>query len=236
MKRKIIKLICLLFIIILVFEIYYIAKSEKINYVALGDSFALGINSYGENNYGYTDYLKDYLKNKKRLSYYKNYANDHYTTETLIESIRYKTQIKKDLRESDLVTLSIGINDFYENIDAKSVDSSNLLSLKSNINEIIPNIEMSLREIRKYAKQKIIIIGYYNPVPFLFNISSRDLDELFAYIDENYRNLASKYNCIYISTYQLFKTNSSFLPNPKDIHPNYEGYKEIANLIIKKMN
>ena len=235
MKKKLLKLASLIIIVILVFEIYTVGKTNKLYYVPLGDSIALGQNPYGETGYSYADYLKDYLKKHKKLSYYtKEYPKSGYTTENILSDIYNNPKLKKDLRESDLVTLSIGANDLLHKISFHDVEITKLLKLKAEVKKIIPNLNNCLREIRKYAKGKIIIVGYYNPIPFLFNTSGNDLDELFAYIDEEYNKLATKYNCEYISIYQLFKKNNSYLPNTSDIHPSLKGYKGIANEIIKK--
>ena len=230
MKRKIIKIISLIVIILLVFEIYIYANPNKVYYVALGDFLTEGINPYGEKDYGYSDYLKDYFKSKNKLAYYKNYANSTDTTNDLIEDIKYKTEIKKDLRESDIVTLSIGINNLLNQL-GNDIDINEIPEIKEKVKEILPDISKTLTEIRKYAMNKIIIVGYYNPVPFLFNTSTPELDSLFAYIDEEYRNLSEEYNCTYISTYQLFKSNPDYLPNPRTIYPSIDAYKEIYKLI-----
>ena len=235
MKTKLIKIISLLLIIILVFEIYTYGKSNKLYYVSIGDSLALGLNPYNEIGYGYTDYIKDYLKTKDKLAYYKDYSQSGYTTDNIKKDIKNKLELKKDLRESDIVTLSIGANDLLYRMDFRNFDISRILELKPQINELIPSLDSCLKEIRKYAKQKIIIIGYYNPIPFLFNTCSKELDILFSYIDEQYRDLSKKYKCEYISTYEVFKKNSKYLPNPTNIHPTVEGYGEIARLIINKL-
>ena len=209
-------------------------KNDKINYIALGDSLAAGMNPYGEIGYSYTDYLADHLKRNKKLSYYtKEYAQSSYKTIDIIKDININNKLKKDLRESDLITLSIGGNDLLERIKINRLDVNNLLILKEDVIKILPKLEECIKEIRKYAKEQIIIIGYYNPMPFLFNTSGSDLDELFAYIDDEYKKIAEKYECKYISIYQLFKNNSNFLPNPADIHPNLEGYEAISEEVIK---
>lgn len=232
--KKLKKLIILITIVILVFSIYILFKNDNINYIALGDSLAEGMNPYGEIGYSYTDYLKDYLEDNNKLSYYtKEYTKSGCQTKDLISNLNINNKLKKDLRESNLVTVSIGANDLLYEIRNLKIDVSNILEIKEKVKKIVPNIENSIKEIRKYAKNEIIIVGYYNPVPFLFNTSGSDLDELFAYIDDEYKKIADSYNCKYISLYNLFKTNSNYLPNPNNIHPSLNGYKAIANEVIK---
>ena len=211
MKRRLIKIISLLFIVLLVFEIYYFFKSSKINYIALGDSITLGINDYSENNYSFSDYLKDYLNSNKRLSYYKNYAKKDSKIENIIDDIKYKTKLKKDLRESNLVTISIGMKDLLEG---------------RKVNNLLYDMETCIKEARKYAKQELIIIGYYDQDSSL-NIEK---DKVFAYIDDSMMELSSKYNAKYIPLYQLLKNNKNYLNNNK--LPNLIGQKAIFNIIL----
>lgn len=232
-RKKLIKYGILVILLLSVFGIYTIFKTNRLNYIALGDSLAEGMNPYGEVGYSYTDYLADSLKEKDLLSYYtKKYTKSGYTTQNLIAEITTNNHLKKDLRESDLVTVSIGANDFLKSFRIENLDVNNILELKPKITSIFPNIEKSIEEIRKYAKGDIIIVGYYNPIPFLFNTSGNDLDKLFAYVDDAYQKIADHYNCTYISFYQIFKNNTSFLPNPMDIHPNLKGYEKIAEEIL----
>ncbi|HIT22667.1 MAG TPA: SGNH/GDSL hydrolase family protein [Candidatus Scybalousia intestinigallinarum] len=231
--KKYRKYLILLAIVLSVFGIYYVFSSKEINYIALGDSLVEGRNPYGEISYSYTDYLRDILKETKRLNYYQKYAQSGYQTSDMIAKIQEDNQLKKDLRESDLVTISIGANDFLGKIDISNLSLDVIKTYKNTIEGIFPDVEECIKEIRKYAKENLIIIGYYNPIPFLFNTSQQELDELFAYIDDEYQKIAKEYNAIYISNYQLFKENKDFLPNPLDIHPNSKGYQEIAEIIME---
>ena len=65
MKLK--KTIFYLFIIISIFLIYKFTFNNNVNYVALGDDLAKGINSYGHVSYGYFDYIYDYYNNLNRI-------------------------------------------------------------------------------------------------------------------------------------------------------------------------
>lgn len=235
--KKLLKLLILIILLLIVYLIYTIFKTDKLNYIALGDSVAEGMNPYGEVGYSYTDYIADYLKKEKRLSSYtKKYTKSGYITENVIKDIQNNNELKKDLRESDLVTISIGANDFLKNINIREMSIDNIKEIKLKIANSFPSIESTIKEVKKYAKNQVIIVGYYNPIPFLFNTNGNDLDILFAYMDDEYQKIADKYDCDYVSLYLLFKNNSSYLPNPADIHPNLDGYKAISREVIKVLH
>ena len=129
-KRLIILVGLILFVGIGAFLIYSNTYKEEFNYVALGDSLAAGRNSYGVDDYGYADYVRDYLKQNDKLSSYANYAVSGYSTINIINDINYNRTIeveeteiglKRALRESDLVTISIGANDILQNINISSI-------------------------------------------------------------------------------------------------------------------
>lgn len=235
--KKMLKILILILLLLIVYLIYIFFKNDKLNYIALGDSVAEGMNPYGEIGYSYTDYIANYLKKEKKLSYYtKKYTKSGYITENVINDIENNNELKKDLRESDLVTISIGANDFLKHIKIGEMSVDNIREIKTKIATVFPNIEETIKEVKKYAKNQVIIVGYYNPITFLFNTNGNDLDILFAYMDDEYQKIADKYDCDYVSLYLLFKNNSSYLPNPADIHPNLDGYKAISKEVIKVLN
>lgn len=235
--KKMLKILILILLLLIVYLIYIFFKNDKLNYIALGDSVAEGMNPYGEIGYSYTDYIANYLKKEKKLSYYtKKYTKSGYITENVINDIENNNELKKDLRESDLVTISIGANNFLKHIKIGEMSVDNIREIKTKIATVFPNIEETIKEVKKYAKNQVIIVGYYNPIPFLFNTNGNDLDILFAYMDDEYQKIADKYDCDYVSLYLLFKNNSSYLPNPADIHPNLDGYKAISKEVIKVLN
>lgn len=224
-------------IFVCVFSIYSLFNNDKLIYIALGDSVAEGRNPYGEIGYGYTDFISDKLKEETKLKYYtKEYTKSGYKTQDILIQLDTNNKIKKDLRESDLVTISIGANDFLSYVDKNNLSVANIKNLKNIAKYVMPDIDNCIKEVRKYAKSQLIIVGYYNPIPFLFNTNMKDIEDLFNYVDSEYSKIAKKYNAIYISNYELFKSNSDYLPNPLDIHPNIEGYRAIANEVLKKIN
>ncbi len=241
MKYK--KLIISILVFLSVFLIYVFNNDQRMNYIALGDSLAAGQNPYGEINFGYTDYIANYLSRNNLLKFYtKGFAQSGDKTTDLLEAIQdNKTiqvddkiiNIKSSLRASNLVTISIGANDFIQSFNLANLkeDLKNL-DLIQKVDEVLPKLDQTLKEIRKYAKNEVVVIGYYNPLPRLTSDLEEDLDKIFAYIDLQYQSICNKYKMTYLSTYDIFKNNDDYLPNPLDIHPNTKGYEAISRTII----
>ena len=236
------KLIIFILIILFIFFTYFFFKEDKLNYVSLGDSVAAGHNPYGEIGYGYTNYLKDYLETNNKLKDFINFAVTGYMTRDIISDINNNREIninnrtrniRQVLRESNIVTISIGANDFMSGITLNNLDLNNIDMYLRKIDKVSQDIDETLKTVREYAKQDIIVIGYYNPFPILYKTNPTKIDNLFNYADRKYIEICDKYDINFLSVYNLFKKNSKFLPNPFDIHPNIDGYKAIGNELIK---
>ena len=242
MKKIIIPTIITIFII---YGLYNFFNEGKINYVALGDSLAIGENPYGEISYSYADNVKDYFEAKDILkSYTKDYAKSGDTTNDLIKKINdnkkviingTKINIKRALRESNLVTISIGANDLMKKVNIKEMDDLENIDYKEieeAIEEVTESVDKAIIEVKKYAKKEILLIGYYNPVNKMF-LDDKKLDNLFKKIDNLYTSICEKEKITYISVYEEFKKHDDYLPNPLNIHPNYKGYAAISDKIIE---
>lgn len=238
MKKIIFPLLITIFII---YGIYNFYSEDKMNYVALGDSLAKGENPYGEIGYGYADYVKEYLLAKDKLkSYTKGYAKSGNTTEDLINKINLnqKTEIngdeigiKRALRESDLVTISIGANDLLKNINFENIEAMDYTKIDHMIYEITDSVEKVIKEVKKYAKKDILLIGYYNPINKNL-LKDEKMDLLIDKIDILYTDICSKEKITYIKVSDEFKKHDDFLPNPFNIHPNHKGYEAISTKIV----
>ena len=158
MNRK----IKLLSIIILSCSIFFIYKNvdKKILILNIGDSISLGINSFGIKEYSPVDYYKDYLiSQQKKVFLNNNYSRKDITIKELKERIENTSKIKKNLIESHILFLSLGYNDIiYETtLEEEMNENKN----KKIIEKIKSNYENLLKEIRKYYKNRIVIIGIH---------------------------------------------------------------------------
>lgn len=222
-------------IITLTFIIYKANANNLIDYMSIGDSFDLGINSYGNNTYSYRDYLKNYLNNNNLLhntSFY--YSKTNYKIEELLNDIKINKEIiyndktyniKKELREADLITIAIGLDELISIIETDNITSDIYIK----VDKFIKNMEELVNNIQKISSSNIILIGYYNP----YSNSNKELERLFAYINDKYYAIAKKYKITYIDIYKII--NQNYLPNSKDYHLNSKGYLKVASKIIEEL-
>lgn len=242
--KKVKKLIILILILIIVFTIYILNIDKTIDYIALGDSLALGQNPYNQIGYGYSDYVSNYLKENKLLkNYTKDSAQSGYRITDILKDIENNKKItingdskgiKEILRESELLTLSIGANDIISKLSTTSlnIDLNEFDIINNYIDNTIDNLETLIKTIQKYFKKDMILVGYYNPLSATSSEFCRVLEPLFIKMNTQMKNLSKKYNIYYVEIYEIFKENPEYLPNPKDIHPSNKGYQVIASSII----
>ena len=228
------KIIAIILILTSIFFIYLNTIDKKIYYLALGDSIAAGVNAYGGNNYGYSDYIKTYLENKDLLeTYIDEFAVSGYRSVDLKRDIvdnkkitinDKEVTIKNALIKADLVTLSIGANDFFYYLNANNSDVYN------HINDSLNDVESLFKLIREYCKEDIIVVGYYTP--FQNHDKLEIMDTVIKFANKKLEQLCKEYKMQFVDVFDIFKENN-YLPNQNDIHPSKEGYEAISEEIIK---
>lgn len=230
------KLLTLIIMSSTVFFIYNKTNYNNITYTSLGDSLAVGIDSYGQRIYSYSDYTKDYLVSKKKLKNYSNtFTSEDMTIEKLYNYIlinkemnhnNKKENIKEILQETDYLTISIGLNDLlYKLTLTNEMNEDNLNII---IKEIKNSFSELITEIRKIYKHEIYIIGYYD-----LNIDNNFYKKAIKELNNIYK---SNSEVIYISTYIISENKNIFLSNPSKYYPNYKGYQVISSKIIDKIS
>lgn len=231
--KKLIKLLILIILSLSVYFIYNSKKDTKINYVSIGDGFASGINSYHEKSYGYSDYIKDYLKKQKLLGSYSNFSYEDMMTKDIQKDIMInihnkKDNIKRALREANLLTISVGINDLIYEMNINNIDSKHFQ--EKILTKIVERLELDIKEIRKYYKKDIYLIGYYN---FYQQNSVERI--LLDNLNRKYQQFCGKNNIIFIDNHNLDNRLFNYLENSDCFYPNINGYEQIYKNILEEL-
>lgn len=231
--KKHIKLLIFIIVIISIYFIYKLNNNNNLTYLSLGDGYAVGENSYKIIDYGYSDYLKDYLEENNQLQFYtKKFSNNKLMITNLYENIIINQKvivedktinIKQSLRNSSIITLSIGINDLIYKLSLEEINIP-----ISKINKIVidtnKDFNILIKEIKKYYPYKIYVIGYQT-----VNIPNKNL--LIAVKKLNYLYKQNK-DIIYIDPNKVLIDKYKYFSNPNSMYPNKEGYKAISNEIV----
>ena len=226
--KKHFKLIVLALTCILVYLIYNTNHHYNITYISLGDGFAMGLNSDGVKGYGYQDYLKDYLKKNNKLhKYYSDFSypdiriNDLYKDILINEKDGKEENLKQALRESNLLTLSIGLNDLIYQCslkgEIKEYESKEILS------KIEKELKKLIKELKKYYQYEIYLVGYQNFFP-----QDSVEKKLLIQLNLKYKELSKELGIKYIETGEV---NNKEVENSNSIYPSSEEYKKIFQKI-----
>lgn len=223
--KKLLKLLFLIFIILSVFFIYIKTKDSKYTILSLGDNLSLGIDSYGIKGPSYIDFYKNYiLKKKETVIKNDQYSRKDLTINALLQELKENNNLKKDLSSANILILTVGYNDLIYKINLNENINSDIL--KKEVQEIQKDYLNLLKEIRKYYKNKIVVIGYFasNKTDYYINIGIKELN----------KTLQSAKNITYIDTYDLLKPKRKYFSNKNSYYPNLQGYLRISKKIIIK--
>lgn len=223
------KIIISSLILLSITYIYINNQDKKIYYLSLGDSLA----TYQKQTKGYPYYVSKYLKEKNILEkHISKFSQNGQRTTDLINNINQNKKITQNknqitiqnaLIKADLITISIGANDILSKIKNKNLPYDY-------IDELTIDLDKLLKLIRKYCKEKIILVGYYDPY------NTTQSKQAINYLNKKYKQTAKKYNIKYLEINTIFQENPEFIPSKTNIHPSKAGYKAIAGEIISNIN
>ena len=216
-----IKLLILIILSLSVYFIYQNTKKTNIQILSLGDGLSKGINSYTIVDYSHLNYYEDYLKSKNiNVKTISNYSKDDLTIHELLELVKNNNYLKRDLMESHLLFITIGYNDLLYKLSLE--EDISIPKLNNIIDEINIEYKELLTEIKKYYKNKIIIVGYpkSNKDDYYLNLGIRKLNRI---INTN----------TFIDTYNLLSDRNKYFSNPNSYYPNRLGYLVIYKEIQK---
>lgn len=178
-------LISVLIISLSIFIIYNLNIDNKVYYFNIMDK-----------EYDYDTYNVLLNKNIKNKEKYINHVEYDYRTTDLIRNIKDNIEIddkkiQNILIKADVITLMIGNNELLY----KS-NTSDMTELFEYSNSLIEDLDELFELVRKYCKEKIFFIGFYN--------NNEYYTELYTYLNLRIKDLCSDYNIEYINRNDIF--------------------------------
>ena len=230
------------------------AKKKVVTYVAIGDSLTKGVGD-STNQGGFVPLLAQSLTNETGLEFKAiNYGVSGNTSGQILSRMREKKEIRKDLKQAQLLTITVGGNDLRKAI---LEDTSNLDL--DRFEKASKAYEKNLKQIIELARKDnpdlpVYVVGIYNPLYLNFP----DLTELQTLVDQwNQRTeeTLSAYQGVYfvpindllykgidgksgVTESELGKetvTNDA-LYDEDSFHPNNTGYEIMKEAVLEKIH
>lgn len=208
MKLK--TIIVFVIIILSIFLIYFFNLDTKVYYVNISDLQFENIESYNE-------LIVSQLKKQDKLEKYINdFSDKEYRTTDLIRDIEQNKKIsaynkeqtiQNALIKADILTLKMGDNE----LDYK-IDTTEISELFDYCDTLINDLEELFKIIRKYCKEDIYFIGFYNNHSDYYN-------EIYNYINLKIEDIAKDY-----------KINFIKIENLKEIDEHVKIYNNILKM------
>lgn len=223
--------------------------NETVNYLALGDSLAAGMNEKSEIGFGYTDYIaKSYGEEMGPIQFNKGFAYPGYTTVNVLEDIQKNvtkplydlnglsqatTTIQEAIKQADFITLSVGANDVLKNVSRSETGefTFDAAGIFKGIQEVAVNYEKIFAEIYKLNPEvDILVMGLYNPYPYLQDEAIQtQLNTLVSTMNNSLKAVVEKNDGYFSDVTELIGSNvAAYLPNPQNIHLSAVGYEAVA--------
>ena len=188
MKVKVV--LALFLIVVLIFLIYTFNIKNDIFYFNVMDK-----------KYDYDTYNVLLNENLDNVQKYISYEQDDYRLTDLIRDINdniivNNRKIQNILIKADIITLMIGNNEL--NYKIKNIDMTELFEYS---NSLLEDLDDLFKLVRKYSKEKIFFIGFYN--------SNEYYEELYRYLNLRIKDMCDSYNIVYIDRLMDFSSEEN---------------------------
>ncbi|AWE08881.1 endoglucanase [Lysinibacillus sp. 2017] len=226
---------------------------EQLNYLALGDSLAAGMNENHEIGYGYADFIAlQYTDEVNQIQFNKGFSFPGYTTVNVLNDIQADvtkniydldgpsqttTTIHKAIKQADLISLSVGANDVlkYVNRSESGQFTFDLPAVLQTIQTVSANYEKIFAEIKKINPDAdVIVMGLYNPYPYLQDAAIQtQLNTLVSTMNNAIKAVVEKNEGVFSEVADIIASNHlEYLPNPNNVHLGEAGYEVVAEKMM----
>ncbi|AUI71129.1 GDSL-type esterase/lipase family protein [Companilactobacillus alimentarius] len=225
-----------------------IPKKKQINIVAIGDSLTQGVGDSRKNGGGYVTRLRTKVQSKYNVkTQAANYGVSGDTSNQIMARIKSDKKMHQDLPKADIITVTVGGNDFMHLLQRKGLDLTAGEIADEQV-QFDKRLKKLLTDIRNYNENApIYLVGIYNPFSiYLSNVKNAKI----AFINWNKgsEKVAAGFKKTYFvdinNLYQTKQINKKvqksgvnpYLYKKDHFHPNGVGYDMMTQKIFVKVN
>lgn len=204
--KKCLKILLILFLFLSCYFIYKFTDRKKINYLAIG------------NDSSFNEYVINSLNTN--IQYNDLYTDNDYRIVDLVNIIKYNEEkdvsIHYLLKKSDILTIFIGMNELYSNLN------NDTKSIYNYLNDMVNDMNDLLMKISEYDYDNVYVLGYY--------CIDKNKNDIFTYINYKIKVLTHKYGYNYVDLNGVIDINDLIENNNYKL--NEKGKDKISKIIL----
>ena len=225
-----------------------IPKKKNISIVAIGDSLTQGVGDSKSVGGGYVTRLKQKVQKKYDVpTQAYNYGVSGDTSTQIMARIHSNKKMHRDLPKADIITVTVGGNDFMHLLQRKGLDLTEGDIADEQV-KFDKRLTTLLTDIRGYNKTApIYLIGIYNPFSiYLSNVKNAKV--AFVNWNKGSAKVASTFNDTHFvdinNLYQTKEVNNKvkkdgvnpYLYKKDHFHPNGTGYDMMTDKVFEQVS
>lgn len=225
-----------------------IPKKNNISIVAIGDSLTEGIGDSKSVGGGYVTRLQRRVQKKYKVKTEShNYGVSGDTSSQIMARIHSDKKMHQDLPKADIITVTVGGNDFMHLLQRKGLDLTEGDIADEQV-KFDKRLTTLLTDIRGYNKTApIYLIGIYNPFSiYLANVKNAKI--AFVNWNRGSAKVASKFNDThFVDINNLYQSKSinkkiektgvnPYLYTKDHFHPNGTGYDMMTDKVFDQVS
>lgn len=223
--------VCIAYAIVVPSSVH--ASQEAANYLVIGDSIGVGAGVINPDEASYGRIVAD-----TNGYNYKNHSVSGYNTTALLAHMKLPN-VRKAIRQADIISLSIGGNDFLTSNMVQLGFEAAVLDDFSTFDKIAEKFYKNyckiIAEIRELNPNAVILAQtLYNPMSnAIEGFYQQGVDRL----NSGYRRYLAENpgSIVIVDVAQAFEGHPEYIANDC-VHPNAEGNVVIAKLVLKILN
>lgn len=232
MKKSLAIVLCALLLVSLGSSLAF-AQEDAPVYVVLGDSIARG--EQGTKDQETESYAA--IVAKENGYELRNHAVNGYNSKQLKSQLK-KKKVQDDIRAADIISLSIGANDFLTNINIGTIilkaSQGDYSMVDDTIEKLTVNFDSIITKLCELNSDALILMQtLYNPMyneqREMFGVAVQKLNAMFTqYLEEH----PGAY--VLVETGKALEGEQAYI-HTDGIHPNVAGHAKIAEVILEEI-
>lgn len=205
-------------------------KTKPISYLALGDSLTEGIGAATPNSNLVSQFFRHLQKGEQCIV--RNFGVSGMKSEELLVFVQNPAVLRL-LQKVSHISITTGGNDFIEIYEKCGFNVSSIKHVIQTMKVVKNNTKKIIEVIRRANNHAVIhLLGFYIPQP-AYEYGVNKVSGLIQSMNDHYAGLGKEFQVQLVNPFETFLNRLDYFCD--EVHPNQQGYDQLAKLFINTL-